>query len=502
MSDLLLGIDVGTYSSKGVLVQTDGSIVKTHTVEHDMSIPRAGWAEQDANEIWWSDVVTICNALLDDDNIQSSDIRGTAFSAIGPCMLPIDDEGNPIRPGILYGVDARASDEIDWLNEHYGEETIFEFSGMALTSQAVGPKILWMRRNEPDKWNRVAYVMTASSYIVYKMTGEIVMNYHEGSHYMPLIDMEKLQWSDRFSEHIIDIDKLPRLMWSDEIAGKITPEAAKATGLKAGTPVAVGAVDALSEAISIGAVQTGDMMNMYGSTAFFIVVLDEPVHDRRVWSVAGAFEGQYNLAAGMSTTGSLTRWFRDELAAGTDYDELFARAQDISPGAEGLVMLPYFSGERTPINDPDARGVIAGLTLSHSRDHIYRAVLESVACGIRHNLETFDTIGASIKRIIAVGGGTKTDTWLKIVSDVANREQIIPQRTIGASYGDAFLAGLAAGLFHRDRLKDWVQIDKIIEPDESNRTIYETLYSTYKDLYNQTANIVHTLNDLGDEDRR
>lgn len=493
MTDLLLGIDVGTYSSKGVVVQTDGTVVASHIVEHEMSIPKPSWAEQDADAVWWSDVVEICQTLLADDAVTADDIKGAAFSAIGPCMLPVNKDGIPLRPGILYGVDARASDEIDWLNEQYDAKSIFDFSGMALTSQAVGPKILWMRRNEPELWEQVAHVMTASSYLVYKMTDQITMNYHEASHYIPLIDMKTMQWSERFAEHIIDIDKLPRLLWSNKVAGHITDAAAVETGLPAGIPVAAGAVDALSEAISVGAVNSGDMMNMYGSTAFFIVVLDEPVHDQTVWSVAGAFEGQYNLAAGMSTTGSLTRWFRDELASGVDYDTLFEEADSVTPGANGLVMIPYFSGERTPINDPHARGVVAGLTLSHSRRHIYRAILESVAYGIRHNLETFAEIGAKIDRIIAVGGGTKTRTWLQIVSNVAAVEQLVPEKTIGASYGDAFLAGMAAGLLNRDDLDAWVKIEQKIEPDSSHRAIYNELYKNYKALYEQTTDIVHTL---------
>lgn len=494
---LLLGIDVGTYSSKGVLVTPDGDIVRSHVVEHDMSIPQPGWAEHDADAVWWSDVVEICQQLIDGSEITGDQVAGAAFSAIGPCMLPLDASGQPLRPAILYGVDTRASDEINWLQEIYGEDTLFEFSGVALSNQAIGPKILWMRRNEPDKWQSVAHVLTASSYIIYRMTGERVMNYHEASQFAPLLDITNLEWSDRFAGQIIDIDKLPRLGWSDEKAGEITEEAAEATGLAPGTPVAIGAVDALSEAISVGVVQPGDMMTMYGSTAFFLLVLEEPLHDKRIWSLAGAFEGQYNLAGGMATTGSLTRWFRDELAGNSNFDTLFEEAADIPPGAEGLLALPYFSGERTPINDPHARGVIAGLTLSHSRAHLYRAVLEGVAFGIRHHVDIFSELGATIDRILAVGGGTKTTTWLQIVSDVINREQIVPEKTIGASYGDAFLAGLVSGVLSKEGIQQWVQEEKIVQPDEANHRFYQPFYEDYRALYSQTKDIVHRLSKNG-----
>lgn len=500
MGSLLLGIDVGTYSSKGVLVEPDGKVLRTEIVEHKMEVPRPGWAEQDAEAVWWGDVVKICHALLDGHPYSGDDVAGLAVSAIGPCLLPLDQSGKPLRKGILYGVDARASAEIEWLNQKLGEDNIYAFSGMALSSQAVGPKILWLQRHEPEVWQRTAHLTTASSYLIYRLTGEKVMDRHTASHYMPLMDIAKLEWSPRFADAVAPLDRLPRLGWSDELAGRVSALGAAETGLKVGTPVAVGAVDALSEGISVGAVQPGDLMIMYGSTAFFILVVDKPTPDLRMWTVAGAFPGQYNVAAGMSTTGSLTRWFRDELAADlpdeSAYATLFQQAESVTPGAGGLLVLPYFSGERTPINDPKARGVIAGLTLAHSRAHLFRAVLEGVGYGIRHNIEAFNQVGAAVKRIIAVGGGTKSTTWLQIVSDISGIPQIVPEVTIGASYGDAFLAGLAAGVLQRDDLKHWVKSKGIIQPDSERRLIYDELYGDYLRLYQQTCDIVHRLGEV------
>jgi xylulokinase len=499
LSDLLLGIDVGTYSSKGVLVETDGTVLKTHIVEHKMDMPQQGWAEQDADDVWWADVVSICKVLLDGSPYSGEDVAGVALSAIGPCILPLNAAGKPLRPGILYGVDTRASNEIEYLNKKLGKEDIYNFSGMTLSSQAAGPKILWIKNNEPDIWKKTAHITTASSYLVYRMTGEKVIDRHTASHYMPLIDINTLEWSDRFSEEIINIDKLPKLAWSDEIAGSVNQAGAKETGLKIGTPVAVGAVDALSEGISVGVTKPGDLMIMYGSTAFFILVLNTPAPDKRMWTVGGAFSGQYNLAAGMATTGSLTRWFRDELTADlpeeSAYQNLFDDAAKIQPGANGLIVLPYFSGERTPINDPKARGIIAGLTLSHSRKHLFRAVLEGVAYGIRHNIETFQEIGAPVQRIVAVGGGTKSKTWLQIVSDIVGIKQEIPAQTIGASYGDAFLAGLATGILKKDDLNTWVKHDEFIDPDPKQKQNYNHYYENYLELYKQTREIMHNLSD-------
>jgi xylulokinase len=379
MSKLLLGIDIGTYSSKGVLVEPDGNIVRSHVVEHTMSMPRPGWAEQDADKVWWQDVVNICKFLVSGSPYKGEDISAVAVSAIGPCILPLNKDGRPLRAGILYGVDTRAGEEIDLLNNEIGLENIYKFSGMELSSQAVGPKILWMKRNEPEIWKNVEHITTASSYIIYKLTGEKIIDRHTASHYIPLMDLKNLEWSDKYAVGLIELDKLPHLKWSDELAGEVSSSGASDTGLKASTPVAVGAVDALSEAVSVGAINAGDLMIMYGSTTFFILVLDAPVPDKRLWNVAGAFKGQYNLAAGMATTGSLTRWFRDQLAKDltedSAYNTLFSQAAKVEPGAGGLLVLPYFSGERTPLNDPRARGIIAGLTLSHTREQIYRGVL-------------------------------------------------------------------------------------------------------------------------------
>lgn len=497
MSKLLLGIDIGTYSSKGVLVEPDGNIVRSQVLEHTMSIPRPGWVEQDADEVWWQDVVNICKSLLDGNSYKGEDVSVVAVSAIGPCMLPLDKNGRPLRPGILYGIDTRAGEELDQLNNIIGSENIFRFSGMALSSQAVGPKILWMRRNEPEIWKKVEHITTASSYVIYKLTGEKVIDRHTASHYIPLMDIKKLEWSDKYAEDLIESDKLPRLRWSDEIAGEVSSTGASDTGLRAGTPVAVGAVDALSEAVSVGAINTGDLMIMYGSTTFFILVLDEPVPDKRLWNVAGAFEGQYNLAAGMATTGSLTRWFRDQLAKDLSeesaYNTLFSQAEKVEPGAGGLLVLPYFSGERTPLNDPKARGIIAGLTLSHTREQMYRGVLEGVAYGIRHNIETFQSNGAGVKRIIAVGGGTKSKSWPQIVSDVTGISQIVPEKTIGASYGDAFLAGVAAGILKRSDIKNWVKIKDNILTNQNAKEKYDSYFADYLNLYKQTKDIVHRL---------
>lgn len=505
--ELLLGIDVGTYSSKGVLCTPAGEVLETQVVEHDLSLPRSGWAEQDADAVWWSDVVQLCRAMTS-GRYRGEDVGAVAVSAIGPCLLPVDEEGRPLRPGILYGIDTRASDEIVWLNERFGEGAMFDLGGMALTSQAIGPKILWLRNNEPDVFERTHKVLTASSYLVHRLTGEYVIDRHTGAHFNPLVDISTLEWDTRFADPIVEPDKLPELRWSTEIAGTVTASAAGETGLAAGTPVTVGTVDAAAEALSVGVVEPGDLMVMYGTTMFFILVTDRPIPDPRVWATGFVLPGTYDIAGGMATTGALTRWFRDEFGAAemaaeaeggpNAYSALASLAEQIPAGSDGLVCLPYFAGERTPINDPDARGVFAGLTLSHTRGHLYRALLEGTAFGVRHNLETLREIGATPKRIVAVGGGAGNRLWLQIVSDAAGVSQVVPARTIGAAYGDAFLAGMATGIISDlDALgRDWVHVADVIKPRASDHERYDAYYQIYRDLYEHAREDLHALTRL------
>jgi xylulokinase len=501
---LLLGIDIGTYSSKGVLCTPDGKVVASHVVEHGISMPRPGWVEQDADAIWWNDTVEICRALISAEH-PAEEIAGVAVSAIGPCMLPVDENGRPLRPGVLYGIDTRAHAEIDWLNERFGEQAIFDLGGMALTSQAIGPKILWLKNHEPDIYAKTHKILTASSYLIYRMTGEFVIDKHTGAHSNPLIDIDSLAYADRFAEPIIGLDRMPDLKWSTEIAGVVTAEAAEKTGLTPGTPVTAGAVDAAAEALSVGVTEPGDLMVMYGTTLFFALVTDRPIPDRRMWATGYVLPGLYDIAGGMATSGAITRWFRDEFGAAemaaeaqggpNAYAALAGAAETVRAGSDGLICLPYFSGERTPIQDPDARGVIAGLTLSHTRAHLYRAILEGTAYGVRHNLETFGDMGASPKRLVAVGGGANNRLWLQIVSDVTGEEQIVPERTVGASYGDAMLAGLATGLVPDvDTLTtQWVKVAEVIRPNPEASAIYDHYYPVYRDLYEHSKEDVHEL---------
>jgi xylulokinase len=487
MSGVLLGIDVGTSSSKGLLASPDGEVLAEAEQAHQVSRPREGWAEMDAIEIWWGDFLALCAELLP----QTSDgVDCVCVSGVGPCLLAADANGQPLRPAILYGIDSRAQREIEELSSRYGAELILERCHSPLTSQAVGPKIAWLHRHEAEVWERTRRWFMPSSFLVHRLTGEYILDHHSASQSDPLYDVDRFRFIEEWAQEIAPGLELPRLLWPAEIAGAVTRAAAKQTGLAEGTPVAAGTIDAWAEASSVGVEEPQELMLMYGSTFFIVAVTQLARSHPALWGTAGVREGSRCLAAGMATSGSITDWLR-RLLGDPPFERLLKQAEEVSPGAEGLLLLPYFAGERTPLFDPAARGVLCGLTLRHGAGHMYRAVLEGVACGVRHNLEVIEQSGERPERIVAAGGGVQGGLWTQIVSDVTGRTQEIPRRTVGACYGDALLAGRACGLVSSDT--NWFALADRVQPREHNRERYEELYRLYRELYPATRAIAHSL---------
>lgn len=479
---------MGTGSTKGVLARPDGSIVATASRAHAMSLPRPGWAEMDAERDWWGDFREVCAELV--AAADGGAIAGVCVSGLGPCLLACDEQLQPLRPGILYGVDMRATAEIEELTARFGAAEVLARCGKELSTQAVGPKLLWLQHHEPEVWSRTRRWYSSHSFVVGRLTGEYVLDHHTASQCDPLYDLGANAWAADWAEEVAPGLELPRLAWAGEVVGTVTAAAAAATGLPEGTPVGAGTVDAWAEAFSAGARRPGDLMLMYGSTVFFVQVLEQPSAHPGLWTTAGVDAGSVTLAAGMATSGSLTAWVQ-ELTGGVPFGQLVQEAAAKPPGADGLVVLPYFAGERSPIFDPHARGVVAGLTLRHDRGHLFRAVYEGIAFGIRQILEFLDDAVGAPARILAVGGGTQGGLWTQVVTDVCNRPQVLPAQTIGASYGDALLAAIGAGLVPPDT--DWSEIASELEPDPANRAVYDELYGVYGELYPATRPLVHTL---------
>ncbi|MFF0148382.1 xylulokinase [Amycolatopsis sulphurea] len=480
----LLGIDIGTASAKGVLVGVDGTVLARASRPHPTSRPRPGWFEHDAETVWWAGFTTLVRELL----TAAGDRRpaGLAVSGIGPVLLPADEDGRPLRPAILYGVDTRAGAEIAELTAELGEQSIVERCGSALSSQAAGPKWRWLHRHEPAVAARARRFLMASSYLVQRLTGEYVLDHHSASQCDPMYDLRAGDWAADWAALVAPGVTLPRLAWPSEVAGSVTAEAAVQTGLPVGLPVTCGTVDAWAEAASAGVREPGDTMLMYGSTMFLIRQTAGPRPVPGLWATRGVFPGSHSLAAGMATSGAITDWLRELF--GGDFAQLVAEAGKVPAGSRGLLMLPYFAGERTPVPDPAARGVLAGLTIGHGRAELYRAALEGTAYGVRHNLAA---MGGPAGRLVAVGGGTQGRVWTGIVSDVTRTDQQVPTETIGAAFGDALLAAFAIGL--DPDIEAWNPVAEVVRPDPARADTYDEFYTRYRALYPATVDIAHFL---------
>jgi len=504
----LLGVDIGTYSSKGVLVEANsGQVVAEKSIEHGLEMPKPGWAEHDADGVWWSEFCAITRALLERSGVRPKAVKAVGTSGLGACALPIDAQGKPLRKAILYGIDTRAQAEIDELEQIFGVDKIFQISGMRLSSQSTGPKILWVKNHEPEIHREARYFLTSQAYLVYRLTGNATLDIFTAADFTPLFDLHHNRWELETTAYVIPPEKLPVPTWSCDIAGTVTPEAARETGLAVGTPVIVGTTDAGAEVVSTGANKPGDLMVMFGSSCFCVLLAEKLMPSQRLWATAWLDPSAYTLQGGTSTSGSITRWFRDQLApveqaaqaAGGEpaYAALARLLEESEPGAHGLLALPYFEGERTPIYDAEARGLLFGLTLSHTRADIYRALLEGIAFGIRHMIDAMREEGADIRRIIGAAGGTRNRPWMQIVSDVANIDMDILEQESSASYGDALMAGVGVGIY--SSLKDCassVRHFSTIKADPGRHQTYEPYYRLFRQLYEVNKELMHALTRL------
>jgi xylulokinase len=494
---MFVGVDVGTAETKAVLVSHDGRVLAGASAPNTLRVPQPGWAEHDAEADWWGNVCTVTRELFERSGLSSAAVDAVGCSGIGPCVLPVDRDITPLGPGILYGIDTRAARQIERLDEELGAAAILERTGNALTSQSAGPKVAWLRDERPEAFAAAAMFHTCQSFLVARLTGEHVLDHTTAAYWGPFYDLRSNSWIEEWVSRTVEPERLPRLVWPTEVVGRVTAEAARASGLAAGTPVIAGAPDAPAEAVSAGVLRPGDLMIMYGSSIFMIAVVGETMIDPRMWAAPYVFEGTSIVAGGTATAGTLTRWLIEllsdehEAAAISDhYAEFAAWAAGSPPGARGLDLLPYLSGERTPIHDPDARGVLFGLSLRHSRADVARAALEGIAQGIRRNVDVMLEMGVAIERIRAVGGGVKNTAWLQAVSDCLGRPQeVVTQR--GAAYGDAILAAIGVGALERADVSTWLAVDHTAQPEPGLAELYARQASRHRRLYEATKPLMH-----------
>ncbi|HOX31850.1 MAG TPA: FGGY-family carbohydrate kinase [Spirochaetales bacterium] len=499
-----IGIDTGTYESKGVIVDGRCRVVAQASVAHGLENPRPGFFEHDAEAVWWHDFREVSRALLRKSGLDPRDIRAIGASALGADCLPVDRDCRPLRKAILYGIDARAVEEMAWLTGHWGEERIKAWFGRPLCSSDVMPKILWLKNHEPEIHAAAHKFLTGSSYITAKLTGRYVVDRFLGlASFNPLYDRDGSP-NPLHCDPVCRPDQLAEVLGTIEIAGCLGREAAAETGLAEGTPVIVGTDDSGAEAISTGVLRPGDMMLQLGSTLYMILCTDRLVDDDRVWREEFIIPGTFDISAGTNAAGTLTRWYRDQLfpecvaaekAGGPNaYAAMMEGIEEIPPGSEGLVTLPYVAGERTPINDPLARGAILGLGLRHTRRHLYRSALESVGYSINQHFAIFAEQGVAPRRVMATGGGTKNPAWLQMIADITGKAVSTAAVTLGASYGDAMMAAMGIGHFaNYAELASLIRPGRSFEPDPRRHEAYRRYQEIFDSLYPATRELMHRL---------
>lgn len=493
MKPCFLGIDIGTGSAKGTVVGLDGTVLAEASVSHALSSPEPGWFEQDADAIWWHDTVHLARKLLEQlsgKGVPASALQGMCVSTTAPCVLPIDKSGKPLRPGIMYGIDTRASRQIAQIEEAIGKERIFAMTGQHLSSQSCCPKIMWIEQHEKEVWAKTDTILTSSGYIVFRLTGRKTVDTYDAIGYAPLFNIRQKKWDTTYEAQLFSTRLLPEILWTTEIAGTVSKHASQETGLPEGLPVLTGTADAAAEAMSCGVSAVGDMMMMYGSSNFFIMLTSALKPIPQFWASNYLVPGTTVLTGGMATVGSLFTWF-NQTFPGRTFREWEALAADSRPGANGVTILPYFAGERTPLFDPHAKGVFFGMQLTTSPGDMFQALQEAIGFGVRHNLEVLGKAGERANRIIAIGGVTSSDMTMQIITDIAGCPQQIPSQRLGACYGDAFLAAYATGAIDSmEQIHDWVKIEKEYVPNPAHAEAYAQSYGTYRELYETTKHLM------------
>lgn len=500
----LLGFDIGTYESKGVLCCPDGEIIASAVSKHTLRMPVIGYAEHDPIEDWWRGFQSIVKELLRKSGVQPEQIVGIGCSAVAIGATPVDGNCNPLRNAILYGIDLRSQKQVDELNAAIGAETLQKTCGALCSVESYGPKVLWIRENEPIIYRKAAKFTFSPGFITARLTGRYAIDvYSAYAAGQPMFNKNTLDWDDRLCKSVAPREKLPRVMRATDLVGTVTEKAARETGLCEGTPVICGTTDAAAEAFSVGVIDPGDTMVMYGSSLFVIHLADRMPNNNPLWQSRFVVGDTPCILAGMACAGSLTRWVRDTMAkdllsdekgGNNAYDALFAEAKAAKPGSNGLFILPYFSGERLPLKDPKAKGMIFGLTLSHTRGDIIRASMEGIGYGLYQIFDIMRSMGCRLDTVRAVGGGTKTRTWMQIMSDVCNITQEIPEVSIGASFGDALLAGVGTGVIPLPllrKIRSRMKLAYRTVPNPENVAFYQSRKQIFADLYRQTKEIMH-----------
>jgi len=485
---LFLGIDTGTSGTKAVLINENGHLLASDTQEYPLSTPHPQWAEQNPDTDWWNAAQAAIRAVLARANVSGDQVGGVGLTGQMHGSVFLDKSGEVIRPALLW-CDGRTAAECAEITEAVGgEQRLFEVIGQPVFTSFTAPKIVWLRKHEPANYERLAQVLLPKDYIRYRLTGEYATEVSDASG-TSLLDVRKRNWSSTMLA-ALDIPQslLPKVYESPEVSGTISAAAAAATGLKAGTPVVGGGGDQAAGAVGTGTVTPGRVSSALGTSGVVFAHSADPFFDpeMRIQTFCHAVPGAWHLMGCMLASGGSLRWYRDTFAPGEAYDAITAGAATTPPGCEGLIWLPYLSGERTPYPDPDARGAFFGATLrTSSRDWFARAVLEGVAYSFKDAFSLLEAIGVPVQEVRASGGGAKSAFWLQILADVIGQPHVLLHVDEGPAFGAALLASVGTGAYASvpEACAAAIRTTDETRANPETSAAYARYYPIYRELY-------------------
>ncbi len=478
----LLGIDVGTTATKIILIDLDGHIVASVEKPATLLSQYAGWAEEDANQ-WWDNVCRGVPECIQQAGVSPSEIAAVGASGMVPTIVLLDKDDRVLRNSIQQN-DARAFEEIATLRGQTDAADILRRTGSAITQQTIGTKILWLRRHEPQMLEKAGALMGSYEFITHRLTGRfhIERNWALESGYF---DLYKEDWDDEIlALSSIDRSLLGAVHWPADVVGSVSKEAAALLGLRQGTPVIAGSADHIASSFSSGLKDHGDLLVKLGGAGDIMICLDNILVDERLFLDYHDIPGKFIASGCMASSGSLIKWYRSQFAPTATYGELDAAAGAIPAGSEGLIVLPYFLGEKTPIQDPRARGTLVGLTLTHTSAHIYRAVLEGISYGFYHHLQVLAEHGLTPTHARCANGGARSALWKQVTADVLGLQLEQVADHPGSSLGAAFCAGMGVGAFSAwDEIERYIKISTVTQPNPENHQRYKKMFILYREIY-------------------
>lgn len=478
----MLGIDIGTTNTKMVIIDNSGGLVCSASRPSTLLAPVNGWAEENPNE-WWDNIKLLVPECLKLANILPSKISGVGVSGMVPTVILLDESGAVIRNSIQQN-DARVINEIKKFQDRTDASEILRKTGSAITQQSVGPKIDWLMTHEPENIKKTSHIMGSYDYINFRLTGNLYVE-HNWALESGLYNLTTKTWdSDLMTLYCISPSWLSPVKEPSEIMGYINSDAALSLGLPEGIPVMAGSADHVASAFSAGVKDEGDLLVKLGGSGDILYCTNLLNHEARLYLDYHLIPGKYLINGCMAASGSLIKWFKNNFAENSEYELLDDGASKIPPGSNGLILLPYFLGEKTPINNPEARGTLVGLTLSHSRDHIFRAILEGISFGFLHHLEIMAENNWYPRKVRITNGGANSVLWRQITSDVLG----LPLEKItghpGSSLGAAFVAGIGVGAFSAwDEIDRYITISEIVQPNLDNHKVYKNIYPVFRKTY-------------------